>query len=257
VLSLLPIALASLLSQQPETMSLLKEPLYPPPVPKAERARLEDEAAQARADLLKNPGDADAIVRLALAQRGLGHVGDALETLTRALEGKADTPAIHLERGRGFVVIRKFDVAQKELRKAAETLPEAHCDIGFTLYVLADYAPAHDEYARCGQPGIFGYFAARRAGADPGPRPPLPDDPAQAAQIKLPGSLTSKTPKGSGSIYAAYIDAVDRLQQNDKVGARALLKPVLEKQEDRWMEPIYIAAEAEYARIAPPKRKKK
>ena len=36
----LPLALAALLLQQPETMSLLKEPLYPPPVPRGERARL-------------------------------------------------------------------------------------------------------------------------------------------------------------------------------------------------------------------------
>jgi len=253
---LLPL-LVSLLSQQPETMSLLKEPLYPPPVPKAERQRFEDDAAQARTALVKDPSNADAIVRLARAQRDLGHPGDSLETLTRALEGAADTPAIHLERGRGFIVIRKFDVAQKELRKAADTLPEAYCDLGFTLYVVGDYKQAHDEYAKCKAPGIFGYLAARRAGVDAGAPPPIPEDPGQASAVRLPGSLTAKTPKGSSSIYTAYLEAVNRLQSNDKAGAREQLKPVLEKQEDRWMEPIYIAAEADYARIAPPKKKKK
>jgi tetratricopeptide (TPR) repeat protein len=257
VLPLLPIALAGLLAQQPETMSLLKEPLYPPPVPRDERTRLEDEAAQARRQLAQEPGNAEAIVRLARAQRGLGHVGDSLETLTRALEGAADTPAIHLERGRGFIVIRKFELAQKELRKAVEKLPDAHCDIAFTMYLLADYKQAHDEYGTCSQPDVFGYLAARRAGVDGGPAPAPPEAGTGDRPIRLPGSLTSKTPKGEAPIYTTYASAVERLLSGDKNGARELLRPVLEKQEERWMEPIYIAAEADYARIAPPKRKKK
>jgi tetratricopeptide (TPR) repeat protein len=254
---LLPLALAALLTQQPETMSLLKEPLYPPPVQRAERARLEGDAAQARSELAKDPANAVAIVRLARAQRALGHVGDALETLTRALEGKADTPAIHLERGRDFIVIRKFELAQKELRKAVETVPEAHCDIGFTLYLLADYTQAHDEYGKCRQPDVFGYFAARRAGVEAGPPPAAPEADTRDTAIKLPGSLTAQTPKGDASIYATYSSAVERLLQGDKKAARELLQPVLEKQQDRWMEPMYIAAEADCARIAPPKKKKR
>ena len=254
---LLAIALAAVLAQQPETMSLLKEPLYPPPLPRAERARLEDEAAQARSELAKRPTDPDAVVRLARAQRSLGHVGDALETLTRALEAKADTPAIRMERGRGFIAIRKFELAQKELRKAADTLPEAHCDLGFATYLLADYKQAHEDYGKCKQPDVFVYFAARRAGAEAGPLPTPPDTGTQDAPIKLPGSLTSKTPKGDAPLYATYANAVESLLKGDKQSARELLLPVLEKQEDRWMEPIYIAAEADYARIAPPKKKKK
>lgn len=255
VVPLLALALA-IVAQQPETMSLLKEPLYPPPVPRAERARLEDETAQARAELAKAPRNGDAVVRLARAQRALGKVGDGLETLTRALEAKIDTPAIRLERGRDFIVIRKFELAQKELRKAVDALPEAQCDVAFTMYLLGDYKEAHAEYGKCGQPDLFGYLAARRAGVDAGPAPPLPRDTAQEAPIKLPGSLTSKAPKGAAPLYATYANAVDRLLNGDKKSARELLLPVLEKQQERWMEPIYIAAEADYARIAVPKRRK-
>jgi len=254
---LLPLALAALVSQQPETMSLLKAPLYPPPVPRAERARLEDEAAQARSDIAHDPADVDAIIRLARAQRDLGHVGDSLETLTRALEAKNDAPLIHLERGRGFIIIRKFDVAEKEFRKAVESLPEAHCDIAFSAYLLADYKQANDEYGKCSEPGLFGYLAAKRAGAAAAAMPALPDDKNARAPIKLPGSLTSKGAKEESSVYRTYVNAVDRLIANDKVGARELLKPVVEKQEDRWMEPIYVAVEADYARIAPPGKHKK
>ena len=253
----LPLALAALLLQQPETMSLLKEPLYPPPVSNAERTRLESEAAEARGELAKDPKNADALVRLARAQRGLGRIGDGLETLTRALEADTDTPAIRLERGRGFILIRTFELAQKELRKAVEALPEAHCDIGFTLYLLADYRQAHDEYGKCKQPDVFGYLAARRAGVETGPVPAAPEADVHGSAIRLPGSLTSKVPKGDAPLYATYTNAVDDLIKGDKKAARELLQPVMEKQQDRWMEPIYIAAEADYARIAPPKRKKK
>jgi tetratricopeptide (TPR) repeat protein len=254
---LLPLALAALLAQQPETMSLLHQPLYPPPLARADRARLEDEAARARTDLARDPANADAVVRLARAQRGLGHVGDALETLTRALEGNADTPAIHLERGRGFIIIRKFDLAQREFRKAADALPGAHCDIGFTLYLLADYAQAHAEYGKCPQPGLFGYLAAQRAGVNVADQPTLPQDPLAHAPITFPGSVASKPSQADSSIYRTYVDGVDRLLHNDKTRARELLQPIVEKQRDRWMEPIYIAAEADYARIAVVKHRKK
>ncbi len=252
----LPLALTALLLQQPETLSLLKEPLYPPPVPRAERARLEEELAQARNDLGRDPASIDAVLRVARAQRGLGHIGDALETLTRGLEGKVDKPAVHLERGRGFIVIRKFELAGRELKKAVETMPEAHCDIAFSSYLLADYKSAHDEYGKCPDPGIYGYLAARRAGADAGPRPAAPaDSDRHGPPITLPGSTTK--PPRPDSIYVVYMNAVDRLMAGDKTGARDLLKPVVEKQMDRWMEPIYIAAEADYARVAPPAKHKK
>src|SRR3954468_4538833 len=105
---LFAVALAMLSVQQPETMSLLEEPLYPPPVSRGERARLEEEIAQARLAAGRDPANAHAPLRLARAQRALGHVGDALETLTRAIEGNADAPPVRLERGRGFLAIRKF-----------------------------------------------------------------------------------------------------------------------------------------------------
>jgi len=250
--------LAASVAQQPETMSLIKEPLYPPPVSRDERAHLEDEIAQARGDVARDPSNVAAYLRLAQAERGLGHVGDALETLTRAIEGKADAPALHLERGRGFLDIRKFDLAQKDFRKAVDTLPEAHCDIAFSLYLLADYKQSHDEYGRCKDPGVFGYLAARRAGAPAGAKPALPEDAAsRRGTVTFPGAAPSTPRTRESSIYAIYIDAVDRLIAGDKKGARDLLKPIVEKQKDRWMEPIYIAAEADYARVYKPERKRK
>ena len=245
-------------AQQPETLSLLGEPLYAPPVPKADRARLEDEAAQARAALARNPADADAALRLSRAQRDLGHVGDALETLTRAIEGNADAPALHLERGRGFVAIRKFELAQREFRRAAETIPAAHCDLAFALYLLADYTGARQEYGTCQTPGVFAYLAARRAGENAGPKPSLEQDPRSASRvIKLPGSVASKRAPPEASPAGAYMEAVERLLANQKPAAKDLLKPIVEQHKNEWMEPVYVAAENDYARIVKAEPKKK
>jgi tetratricopeptide (TPR) repeat protein len=259
ILLILALALAPASSQQPETLSLLEEPLYPPPLPRAERTRLEQEIAAARSDVARDAANGDAVLRLARAQRGLGHIGDALETLTRAIEGKGDAPALRLERGRGFIVIRKFELAQREFRKAAETVPEAHCDIGLALYLLADYKPSHQEYGKCPQPGVFGYLAARRAGESAGPRPAAPPDAApRASEIKLPGSVANR-PHQATSIGDNYMDAVDRLLSEHKPEAKALLKRIVEKNRNGWMDPVYVAAEADYARIikAEPKKKKR
>jgi len=236
---LLPlIVVAGLVSQQPETLSLLKEPLFAPDVPRKERGRLEAELAEAQAAARKDP-TADAALRVARAQRELGQIGDSLMTLTRASEGKTDSPVIRLERGRGFILIRKFDVALREFRKAAETLPEAHCDIGFTLYLQGDYKGAVDEYRQCAKPTMFTELAARRAGQPskaPAPAPASPD---------------------KKDLTGPYLNAVERLLTHDTDGARGLLEPLVEKHKDRWTEAVYIAAESDYARIAPPAKKKK
>ena len=48
---------------------------------------------------------------------------------------------------------------------------------------------------------------------------------------------------------ARYLDAAEKLLKKDTDGAKELLKQIVEKDRDRWMEPVYIAAEADYARI--------
>lgn len=252
--------LISLDAQQPETLSLLGDPLYAPSPPKAERARLENEVAEARAAIARAPADPEAALRLARAQKALGHVGDALETLTRAIENKVDAPALHLERGRGFVAIRKFELAQREFRKAVDTLPEAHCDLAFSLYLLADYKASRQEYGNCQAPGVFAYLAARRAGEDAGPKPVVPPDASSRERtITLPGSVVSGSTKPEASRAGAYIEAIERLLANQKPAAKDLLKPIVEKHKAEWMEPVYVAAENDYARIvnAEPKKKTK
>jgi tetratricopeptide (TPR) repeat protein len=236
--------------QQPETMSLLKKPLFAPPLSKDDRASREAALAAARTVYNRDRANVDAAVELARAQMALGRVGDSLETLTRAQELKADDPRLALERARGLIVIRKFELAARELRKPAETLPEASCVLGMAQYLAADYPHAREAFAKCPDPGIFAYLADWRTGPSAMPRPAVaPADPSPKKGHESAAAMTTR-----------YLDAADKLLKKDTDGARELLKQIVEKDGNRWMEPVYIAAEADYARLAkadPKKAKKK
>ena len=228
-----------LVLQQPETMSLLQKPLFAPPLSKDERASREAALAAARAVYNRDQTNVDAVVELARAQMALGRVGDSLETLTRAQEVKPEDPRLALERARGLIVIRKFELAGRELRKPAETLPEASCVLGLAQYLAADYPRAREAFARCPDPGIFAYLADGRTGPSAMPRPAI----AQLDPAAKPGRETS------AAMTARYLDAAEKLIKKDTAGARELLKQIVEKDRNRWMDPVYIAAEADYAKI--------
>ena len=245
--------------QQPETMSLLEKPLFAPPLSRDERDKRETALAVARAAYDKDRANVDAILALARADMALGRVGDALEVLTRALETRPDDPRLALERGRGLIVIRKFELAAKELRKPAETLPDASCALGVAQYLAADYAHARESFVKCPDPGVFAYLADWRTGPSAMPRPTVSREPAPdpSAPIRLPGAAKKPGPPMRMPIEGRYLDAADRLIKKDTTGAKALLKQIVEKNRNEWMDPVYIAAEADYAKILRAEGKKR
>jgi tetratricopeptide (TPR) repeat protein len=256
--------LAALLMQHPETMSLLDEPLYPPSLPKETRARLETELATARAAYAKDPASADAALALAQADTRLGRVGDALELLTRAVEAKPEDARLLLERARDLIVFRKFDAAERDLRKALATASEANCPLGLVLYLKGEFSHAKESYGKCADPGIFAYLSDHRAGPSATPRPALPADASTTEpDIRLPGSTLPRDPNASATLAAMYLEASDDLASRKTDAAKELLKKIVEKHRNDWMDPAYIAAEADYARILkaegkkPNRRKKK
>ncbi len=252
------IAVAALLAQHPETMSLLNEPLYPPSLSKQERVKAESEYGAARAAYDKQPGDPAAILAFEQANLTLGRVGDAIEILTHGLEANPDEPRLLLERGRTYIVIRKFDVAERDLRKAAGSIPAAKCALGFALYLEGDFKEARDTYAGCGDPSAFASLAERRAGAVPPVRPAPGGAPPAPTSIRFPGSVSLPKREPSQPIAKSYLDAMDKLLTGDADAAREQLKKIVEKhRRNDWMDPAYIAAEAEYARLKKPQRAKK
>jgi tetratricopeptide (TPR) repeat protein len=242
--------------QQPETLSLLGEPLYAPPLSKEARAKADEDMRAARDAYDKTPNAVPAIVALAQAHLAFGRLGDAIEILTHGLEVNADDPSLLLERGRNYIRLRKFEPAQRDLRKAAEKLPAANCALGLAQYVTGAYPHAQATYATCTEPGIFAYLSARRAGAT-APRPNV-DRPAESEpEIRLPGSVMKTKSKPQSSLAPGYLDAAELLLEGRKDDATKRLKEIVTKHRNEWMEPVYIAAEADYAKLYKPPHKKK
>jgi tetratricopeptide (TPR) repeat protein len=243
--------------QQPETLSLLGEPLYAPKLPKADRVAAEAELARAHAAYMSKPSSPAEILALQQAQIALGRIGDALVVLTHGIEANPAEPALFLERGRGYILIRKFGVAERDLRKAAEKLPDARCALGLAHYLAGDYERARAAYVDCRDPGIFGYLAERRAGGSPA-KPPVPQGPlpTASAPIRFPGAV-KKGNSAPEPIAASYLAAIERLLAGDADDARERLKKIVERNRNDWMEVVYIAAEADYARLRKPVRGKR
>jgi tetratricopeptide (TPR) repeat protein len=114
------VAASSSFAQQPETLSLLGKPLVAPNIPDDTRRTLEAELATARAAYDKDPNDPDAVIWLARRTAYLGRFGESIEILTRGIEAHPDEPRFYRHRGHRFITIRKFDLAIKDLRKAAQ-----------------------------------------------------------------------------------------------------------------------------------------
>ena len=253
----LAVVLALFLSQQPETMSLLGEPLFPPSLSKADKARANADLATARAAYERQPAKVEAILALEEAFRALGRIGDALELLTHGLEANPDEARLLLARGRHYISIRKFEIASRDLSKAAETQPAARCALALTQYLSADYARARETYGKCSDPGVFGYLATRRAGGADTVRPVATGPPpTSATTIKLPGSVSSTASDAPKPIAASYMEAVELLLAGDENGARERIKKIVETHRRDWIEPAYIAAEVDYVRLKKTERRK-
>jgi tetratricopeptide (TPR) repeat protein len=259
VLTLFLLALGILLqSQQPETMSLLETELYAPSFPREVRATLEANLGDARAAYQKDPKSADAAIAYVRAQVAIGHVGDALESIAHAIEANPDDQRLVLERAKALVIYRKFDSAERDARKVADTLPEANCTLGLALYLKMQFAESRAAFDKCPAPELFKYLADRRAGGTAVARPDLSvlNETPPAPDIKMPGAVSAHADTPKVTMTAAYVQAAETIAAEKKGPAHGrkdpaedTLRQIVEKQENRWMEPIYIAAEADYARI--------
>jgi tetratricopeptide (TPR) repeat protein len=248
--SLLAIAPGHVDGQQPETMSLLGEPLYAPKLPKAERSAADAELARAHAAYAAKPSGVAEVLALARAHLALGRIGDSLVVLTHGVEANPDALELLLERGNGYIVIRKFDVAARDLAKASTKLPTARCSLGLAQYLAADYERARATYKDCREPSVFAYLAERRAGGHPANRP-VPDGPVSSgvAPIRLPGTVAKEKADVAEPLSASYLAAIELLLDGKTDAAGERLKKMLERHRGEWMQAPYIAAEADYARL--------
>lgn len=255
---MLMVALAALLSlQHPETLSLLGEPLYPPKLSKAARAAADAELQRAHTAYTAKPSGVAEILALHRAHLALGRVGDGLVVLTHGIEANPDALELYLERGRGYILIRKFDVAQRDLNRALPKVPETRCSLGLAQYLAGDFGRARVTYAECQDGGVFPYLADRRAGGTPAERP-VPDGRpvASSSPIRFPGTAANQKVAAPEPLSGAYLTAIEMLLDGKTDAARDRLKAIVEKNRSAWMEPAYIAAEVDYSRLYKPKRKR-
>lgn len=101
-----------------EATSLLGAPLYRPELPPERQAELEDDLAEAEAQLAETPDDPAAIVWVGRRQAYLGRYNDAIATYSRGLEEHPDSPHLYRHRGHRYITIRKFPEAIADFEKA-------------------------------------------------------------------------------------------------------------------------------------------
>jgi tetratricopeptide (TPR) repeat protein len=193
---------------QPEATSLLGKPLFAPPVPEADRARMEADRAAAFEKARAEPS-ADAIIWLGRRTAYLGRFREAIQIYTGGLRLYADEPRLLRHRGHRYISVREFDAAIADLARAgtlvegrpdevepdgqpnARNIPTStlHTNIWYHLalarYLKADYPRAFDDWLRCRAAGRnpdnfvsashWLYLTLRRAGRE-----------ADAAQVLAP-----------------------------------------------------------------------
>jgi tetratricopeptide (TPR) repeat protein len=221
-------------SQHPEAMSLLGTPLFTERPKGDEGAKAEAAIEAARAAAAKDPANADAAYALGQADAAAGRLLDAIDAYTLAIEKHPDDARLLFARGQLLIVIRKFDIALRDLRSTATaTLPEARCRAAFATYLKGEFGSARDAFSKDCPSSPWGAVAAARA--DQSAAPPAPSD---------------------DELVKAYYAALPELIARDIPHARDELTKIVDKQSKRWTEDVYIAAEADLARL-PKKRKKK
>jgi tetratricopeptide (TPR) repeat protein len=108
-------------SEKPEATSLLGKPLFRPPVPEANRAKMEADAAAAFDQARKEPS-AEAIIWLGRRTAYLGKFREAIDVYTGGMRLYPDDPRLYRHRGHRYITVRQLELAISDLTKAASLI---------------------------------------------------------------------------------------------------------------------------------------
>jgi len=101
---------------RPEAVSLAGVPLYPPdPIPNREQLLRDLQEVQS----LANTTTPEAIIWMGRRQAYLWRYRDAIETFTKGIARYPNDARMYRHRGHRYVTTRQFDLARKDLEKAA------------------------------------------------------------------------------------------------------------------------------------------
>ena len=104
----------------PETISLLDQPLYAPPVPEADRASLEARLTETHAAHLARPDDVEALIVHARVLGQAGRFREAVAVFSDGLRMHPDDAHLYRFRGHRFITLRQFDLAVEDLTRASQ-----------------------------------------------------------------------------------------------------------------------------------------
>ena len=107
-------------AQTPEATSLLGKPLISAPPTGEQKARLEADLAKAQADYDRNPASTDTSIWLGRRLAYLGRFRDAIDVYSKSIASHPDEPRLYRHRGHRYITVRKFDLAVRDLQRAAE-----------------------------------------------------------------------------------------------------------------------------------------
>ena len=162
--------------EKPEATSLLGKPLFRPPVPEANRAKMEADA-KAAFDLAAREPSAENIIWLGRRTAYLGKFREAIDVFTGGMRLYPTDPRLYRHRGHRYITVRNFLRAQEDLERAVELIkgqpdevepdgqPNArgvptstlHSNIWYHLalarYLKADFAAAADDWRRARDAG--------------------------------------------------------------------------------------------------------
>ncbi|HYP54443.1 MAG TPA: tetratricopeptide repeat protein, partial [Pyrinomonadaceae bacterium] len=143
-----------------------------PPTPEARR-ELERKLAEARAAYERDPDDADALIWLGRRTAYLGRFDDAVQIFTEGIRKHPSDARLYRHRGHRYITLRRFDLAVKDLERAAklvkgkpdETEPDGlpnarniptstlHSNVWYHLglahYLRGDFSKALRAYREC------------------------------------------------------------------------------------------------------------
>lgn len=109
---------------QPQAISLLGQPLYPPPLPAEVLSRRQEQLYLAQAEYDRDLHDETAIIWLGRRQAYLGQYREAIDTFSNGLAILPESYRLLRHRGHRFITVREFDKAIADLTRAAELVQE-------------------------------------------------------------------------------------------------------------------------------------
>ncbi len=160
-------------AEDPEAISLLGKPLFPPALSDDVMNQFEANLAVARAEFEKNPADPEALIWLGRRTAYPGRYKEAIAIYTRGVEKYPENPKFLRHRGHRYLTIREIDKAIGDFEKAVlliegkpdeiepDGLPNAKniptstlktniwYHLGLAYYLRGDFEQAERAYREC------------------------------------------------------------------------------------------------------------